>query len=81
MLNSGTFKHNKILITNSKVTLSMALKTKTVEAGDALAAPHITRQIMAATPKTQTNMNSAYLHLDSRYALIVAFSQLATVSF
>ena len=57
MLNSGTFKHKMILITDSKVTLSMALKTKTLEAWDALVAPHIIRQIMAATPKTQKNFN------------------------
>ena len=57
MLNSGTFKHQMILITYSKITVSMALVTETLEARDALAAPHINWQIMAATPKTQKNFH------------------------
>ena len=54
MLNIGTFKHQMILITNSKVTLIMALLARPVEAWEALAAPNIIRQNMAATPKSQS---------------------------
>ena len=42
MLNSGTFKTKMILITNSKVTLSMALWANILEAWDAsLSAPNM----------------------------------------
>ena len=41
MLYSGTLKHQMILITNFKATLSMALWTKPLETWEALAAPNI----------------------------------------
>ena len=53
MLYSGTLKHQMILITNFKVTLSMALCTKTLETWEALTAPKIIWQTVTTTPKPQ----------------------------
>ena len=59
-LYSGTLKHQilTILITNFKVTLSMALWTKPLETWEVLAAPNSIRQTVATTTKSQKHFHS-----------------------